>query len=655
MRKLQYCIFVKGLKGPLQTQFDTGSGSILDMERERRNTLDSDQSFFQRALLRVSNRFRKHRRNRAATVSEQSKSRRQQREQLNQEVLSKENGSTHEVERVSNDTSNAGGDLPNEASMKRGNEKVRSNSYGDFGSDPGRRPRVKGQNRSEVGTESVSSVQSSGIRTATPRRNLSSSAMPTGRTKISAGSVSGISSGSRGVSTCSDVFPEDDVSEPRDQRNAKLHGPPVAPPRSPISLGIFEFPDANGTLAEKESDYLNKKGLDMLTGRESPSPKISPGIVYRKKAEETSLLDEIDREIKRRTREEESIGNEPSTPLSQTSFDGPSQYDRYDNDEKEAYVMLRTTDLGPTVSTHPDVIEMGPVGAADNNLENSSAVLSIVKKPDGIPLPGVNSDPGVHSPNKVEHSESCANYQNVSEVVVGARGNVASKGRRNSSRRSSSKHLSDPLLTERLANLQQKWQGQGDNVASSLRELPHEEMTYVNVNGQNNNENESSYVNVGSEGPATRKPRKNKPAPLNINFDKYDDDDKIYHDVGPLMGGERSGSSEAVTYKNIGVGSYENLAGRPVRNRAYVNVPSPSQKNLLNYVLVGGSKGGLPSSSSRTNRSDSLNSLSSDKSQYSMIDEKATSLLQRTREQHWQRREEDGQAKLKKTKKSQGE
>ena len=651
------------MKDNLRNRSDTGSGLIIDMERERRHTLDSSseqQNFFQRALLRVSNRFRKHSRARAATMGAQKQTRQERLRQLNQASSSNGNGSSNEI--TKGDISQ----LPNDLNAQASNiaYKGRSNSHGDFSTEPGRQARVKAQSKNEPTQRSGTPLQNSNdAAIAGNKQGITNSSNPR-RLKSSVGSVSVVSTRSRGLSsTTSDVF-SDDGSEK--EAKPKQNGPPVAPPRSPVSLGIFTFPDLPDEKEEDEnSEYLNKEGIDELTGRTVTStPTDGSEVILRRKTDNSSLLDEIDHEIKRRTREEDM----PSTPLSYTSVDGPNSFDYYDNEEGENYVMLRTTDAGPTVD----------VECADSQIHSrkqSSEIGSVVKEPlvNEAPVANgnnriertveeeLNFDPGVHSPNKLENSGEEAAYQNVTQILEKQRENAAAKGRRNSARRSSSKHLSDPLLTERLGNIQQ-WHN--DNVASSLHELPHE-TNYVNYKENNGSGDKSSfYVNVSAGEGAVRKNRKKKPSPLNFNFEKYDDDEKIYHNVGPLVS-DRSGSSDGFgSYKNIGGGSYENVAGRSTsRDRAYVNVPSPSHKKavpMLNYVLVSSSKGSS-SHGYRGERSGSVNSVNSDKSDkvpYSYIDEKATSLLQRTREQHWQRRAEDGQAKLntpKKTKKSFGD
>lgn len=649
------------MKEALRDRADTGSGLIIDMGRERRHTMDSssDQNFFQRALLRVSNRFRKHSRARAATISKLSRQERVR--QLNQPSSS--NGLAGDADRRESQTLPKAdvSQLPIDLNKKLRSMgfKGRSNSHGEFYSEAGRQARVKAKGRNELMQRTTTPVQSKVEDAAALSRPLNTSISTSGRVKSSAGSASMISTRSRGLSsTTSDVF-TDDVDD-----NNKQSLPPVAPPRSPVSLGIFTFSDSPDGKDESEaSEYLNREGIDELTGRKATASTVDTSeVILRRRVDDSSLLDEIDREIKRRTREEDV----PSTPLSCTSINGPNSFDFYDNEEGQNYVLLRTTDTGPSVDvsntdhqtrSRKQSSDLGYVGNREPfPVANGNSECGRTLKQD------YNLDPGVHSPNKVEDSGEEAAYQNVSEIIGNRRDSAASKGHRNSTRRSSSKHLSDPLLTERLGNILQR---HNDNVASSLRELPHE-TNYVNFQGDKySQDNASSYVNFNAGGASERKLRKKKPSPLNINFEKYDDDENIYHIVGPLLNDNRSDSADGVNCKNTGVGSYENIAGRSAtrNNRAYVNVPSPTRKKfvpMLNYVLVSGPKGGS-SRTYRDEKSSSLNSVNSDKSdkvQYSFIDEKATSLLQRTREQHWQRRAEDGQAKLNtptKTKKSFGD
>ena len=663
---MNFSPFISGIKESLRNRSDTGSGFIIDMERERSHTLDSmsEQNFFQRALLRVSNRFRKHNRARAATVGSQKQVRQKERSQLlNQASSSKENGSTGEAE--------GGGtqavfkkdivELPSDLNKKSSITafKGRSNSHGDFGTE------YKARGKREL-------VQ----RTATPLRTNNDNVTvgdkqvnaTQGRLISSVGSASMVSTRSRGLSsTTSDVF-TDDIND--NECKTKQNGPPVAPPRSPASLGIFTFPDMpDGKDEGGDSEYLNREGIDKLTRRATASsPADGNEVIFRRRAEDFSLLDEIDREIKRRTREEDV----PSTPLSHTSVDGPNSFDFYDQEEDGNYVMLKTTDTGPTVDMSivdnqvhsrkqsSDVCrkQSAEASLAMGMLGNERSAAIGNHKPERIAEKEFNYDPGVHSPDRIKVLKEEAAYQNIAEVMMEGGENAATKGRRNSSRRSSSKHLSDPLLMERLRNIQQLHNG---TVASSLRELS-QETNYVNCQGRSDSGEKSSfYVNVNVGEAMARNNRKKKPSPLNINFEKYDDDDNIYHIVGSLAN-DRSGSSDGLgSYRNIGGGPFANDTGRITsRDRAYVNVPSQKGVPMLNYVLVSGSKGSS-SHMYRGERSDSLNSVHSDKSDkvpYSYIDEKATSLLQRTREQHWQRRAEDGQAKLntpKKSKKSFGD
>ena len=648
------------MKQSLNDESNSGSGFLLELEQGRRNTMDEgDQNVFQRALLRVSNRFRKHKRQRAATLGTQ-KPRRERLKELNQPSSSKGNGSMadHVDGRPSQDETAATIEqLPRDIETKHNPMayKPRSNSHGHFTSESTRQQsRAKAIKKPDpLEARPGTSAQIAAAKSVSPVKRPSSSTLTTRALKSSVGSASGLSTGSRGVSMCSDVF-DDDNNE--SSRQGKSNGPPVAPPRSPISLGIFEFPPETSESSAKEEnveerEYLNKKDLENIAMmRRTANETESSNVLLRKKAVETSLLEEIDREIKRRTRDGESNENSVSSPL---SVDMPYQFEAnaFDNDDSsEAYVMLRTDtslEIGNTQN-----------GFKPENQENRKEGYMLSN---GNHNPAndtdTNVDPGVHSPNYFS-TVSSQEYQNVSEVITENGVDAPPKGRRNSSRRSSSKHLSDPVVLERFAAAQQHFQD--PIVTGSLREI-----NYVNVKGKDEVADDGvTYVNVAGGGPAGRKLRKGKkPQPLNLNrsqihWDKYDDDDSIYHDVGPLMGNGKSGSSDGLgSYKNINVGSYENVSGRGSRDRAYVNVASPTHKKpgtMLNYVLVSGKTG----PKGAKNRTGSLNSVNSSKSDYSMIDERATSLLQKTREQHWQRREEDGQAQLntpRKSKKSLGD
>lgn len=663
--------FISGIKESLRNRSDTGSGIIIDMERERSRTLDSlsEQNFFQRTLLRVSNRFRKHSRARAATVGSKKQVRHKERSKpLNEASSSKENGSTSEADGggtqaiFKKDIAKLPSDLNKKSSITA--FKGRSTSHGDFGTE------YKGRGKKELIQRTVTPLRTNNDSVTVGDKQMSGNIPSQGRLISSVGSTSMVSTRSRGLSsTTSDVF-TDDIND--NECKAKQNGPPVAPPRSPVSLGIFAFPDmpdGKDGDGDGDSEYLNREGLDKLTRRATVStPTDGSEVIFRRRAEDFSLLDEIDREIKRRTREEDV----PSTPLSHSSVDGPNSFDFYDHEEDGNYVMLKTTDTGPSVDLSIAENQIHSRKLSNEVCRKQSAEASLQvgmvgnersatvgnHKPERIAEQELNFDPGVHSPNRMNALKEEAAYQNIDEVMMEEDENAAAKGRRNSSRRSSSKHLSDPLLMERLRNVQQFHNG---NVASSLRELSHETI-YVNCQGRSDSGEKSSfYVNVNVGEALARNNRKKKPSPLNINFEKYDDDDNIYHIVGSLAN-DRSGSSDGLgSYRNIGGGSYANDTGRGAsRDRAYVNVPSQKGVPMLNYVLVSGSKGSS-SHVYRGERSDSLNSVHSDKSDkvpYSYIDEKATSLLQRTREQHWQRRAEDGQAKLntpKKSKKSFGD
>jgi len=657
-----------GMNDSFRDRSDTVPELKVDMKRERRYTLDSlpEQSFFQRALLRVSNRFRKHHRSRAATMGSQKHVR--QQPQLQSQAASsasfKGNGSEligvgsqdvfkRDVQLLSDMNKNASG-----AAFQG-----RSNSHGNFSTEFGCPGRSKAQSKSEIVQRTTSPSQATTDSVIVGNKQVNTNVTNPGRQPHSVGSASMVSSRSRGLSsTTSDVF-TDDTNE--SECKTRQNGPPIAPPRSPVSLGIFSFPDMpDGGEADGDSDYLNKEGIDKLTGRSAGGTSTDASeVVLRRKAGNVSLLDEIDYEIKRRTREEDM----PSTPLSHTSLDGPRSFDFYDHEEGENYVMLRTTDAGPAVDTTdadtqiPSRKQSSEVcrkqSTSKDQIFNERSASAVNYNADRIAEQELNFDPGVHSPDRVKDGKEEATYQNITEVLMEQREFLAAAGRRNSSRRSSSKHLSDPLL-ERLGNAQQIHNG---GVASSLHELPHE-TAYINYQGQNDTRGKpSSYVNVNVVGASARNNRKKKPSPLNIDFGKYDDDENIYHVVSSLVT-DRSGSSDGLgSYRNISGGAYVNDSGRSSsRDRAYVNVPSQKTVPMLNYVLVSGGKGSS-SHSYRSERSASLNSVQSDKSDkvpYSYIDEKATSLLQRTREQHWQRRAEDGQANLntpKKTKKSFGD
>ena len=668
------------MKETLRSRTDTGSELILDMERERRHTLDplSEQNnFFQRALLRVSNRFRKHNRARAATVGSQKHGRHQEQSRpLHEPSSSKGNGSTSEPDGRENRAAFKRDiiRLPNDLNKKSSNTtlKGRSNSHGEFSTEFGRPARFKARVKTEQTVRTVTPLQTTSDIVTVGSKQANTNIPASGRLKSSVGSASMVSTRSRGLSsTASDVF-ADEINE--NECKVMQNGPPVAPPRSPVSLGIFDFPDMpEGKEDDRDPEYLNKEGIDKLTGRTTANiPADGNEVIFRRKVEDVSLLDEIDREIKRRTREDDV----PLTPLSHASFDGHNSFDFYDAEEEgQNYVMLRTTDTGPSVTTstvdnqihsrkqssevfRKQSTEPSVVIAKDQFTSERPVVVVGNRKTDETDRNEFNFDPGVHSPNRIKDSKEEAAYQNLAEVMMDIRENGGAGGRRNSSRRSSSKHLSDPLLSERLGNMQQ-WQNGG--VANSLRELS-QETNYVNYQGRSGSGEKSAfYVNVNIGGANAGNSRKKKPSPLNFNFEKYDDDDNIYHVVGSLVN-DRSGSSDGSgSYRNISGGSYVNETGRTAaRDRAYVNVPSQKTVPMLNYVLVSGSKGSS-SYGYRNERSASLNSVQSDKSDkvpYSYIDEKATSLLQRTREQHWQRRAEDGQAKLntpKKTKKSLGE
>eukprot|EP00794_Sanderia_malayensis_P007338 gene7338-8158_t len=641
------------MKEQLKNQLNPGSGLLLDLEQSRRYTASAvDQNVFQRAFLRVSNRFRRTKRGqreRAATSDTHVNERRERLKQLNQSSSSTEN---RPFVQDSIDGSDVVADdkvkqnitqLPSEMESQQNTMayKNRSNSHGEFKSQTRVKRKPEPINTKIPAAESLASSASN-----SPVKKIGSSMIPVNRAaKSSVGSVSGISNNSRAVSTSSEVFDED-VNDNKNSRQHKSSLPPIAPPRSPISLGIFEFPSKSNQdqreAAKDEREYLNKDDINEMAMRRGTEAESSAVSLRRKASEGTSLLEEIDKEIKRRTRDGEShdedeVNGDGVSSVAVISPKVPyqSSVDHSDDNEDsgEAYVFLRTTNLGPQYSVVQIDTETTTIKAS-NDVNKKLSTSS-------------NADPGVHSPSFEDKHETHSEYENLSTL----QSNDALKSRRNS-RRSSSKHLSDPIIIERFVNAQDQQQLQDNIVTGSLRELVHE-TNYVNVQGKDD-DTSAQYVNMAAGGPAERKLRKGKkPKPLNLNrspihWDKYDDDDSIYHDVGPLISNGKSGSVEAL--KSTSDGSYENISARPsARDRAYVNMPSPSHKKpatILNYVLVNGRTGPKAASNSKVNKMGSSNSVNSSKGEYSMIDEKATSLLQKTREQHWQRREEDAQAQL---------
>ena len=700
-----------------------GSSLLVDLDTAKRNP--TDPNFFQRCLLRVSNRIRKHKRERSRTYTGPKP---RTRKSNDQNVTVEENGATglsrkreqpagqKEKGNLSEFTS-----LPDEVDEKPKKWKIanRSSSFAHFGTDPGRARKYKeggpfqdsNKNNSfcQGGTPPLPSTPTKTVPTkpsTSSKHSMSSkpsvSSAAVKESSASVGSGSALSNISRGASVYSEVFDDEPVTSPAKGSSQQNQdgGPPVAPPRSPVSLGMFEFPSSHSGGVQVESSSTGKGGIP---SQENPkngnnnniestkrSTTSSEGEVRLRREGGLTLLEEIDKEVKRRTRELSSSST-PSPRSSPVQSPGrfskgrsspvPSPGDNSRGRSSPIASPSKTT-RGRSSTSSSSKVYIGAMGGArpkendstpvqvssptkklSSSFDHSETSRNSFDQMDGVVAKTGGSQWAGRERGSTENIRENEPYskKSVREAVTLRNHSSSSDGRkedgvmfrRSTSRRGSSKHLSDPLVLEHLNIAQDNMTG------GSMRELT-QAVNYVNVKGKNcyDDDNSGSYVNVSKDAKISQQPKKkSKPKPLNL-WEKYDDDDHaIYHHVGPLVnnGTTKSGSADCLSqYANLNnsAGSYENIGGRKVkRERPYINVPSPTSKtpSALNYVMFGGPKGSPTSLQAMSNspKAKSLPSASPDshKLDYTMIDEKATNLLSRTRNEHWQRREEDAQAK----------
>ncbi|XP_066932622.1 probable serine/threonine-protein kinase dyrk2 [Clytia hemisphaerica] len=228
-----------------------------------------------------------------------------------------------------------------------------------------------------------------------------------------------------------------------------------------------------------------------------------------------------------------------------------------------------------------------------------------------------------------------------------------------------SKHSSDPLCYD-------EWKkATGEGQAQSLQNFDAlDNLDYINVKNntiQKQDSHHGSYVNVSTSesgkpeiGGDLRNRRKHKPAPLNLGnkqtktykneFEKYDDDDSnIYHPFGGLDSADGSSSASSIISRRPG-GSYENMAGKSStpssnHNSDYLNLMSPanatksggsinSSKPSMDYAVLTGKMTSYSKSVSTSPIRGSARSPieKPNKSDYTLIDGKATDALNRARD-----------------------
>ena len=342
---------------------------------------------------------------------------------------------------------------------------------------------------------------------------------------------------------------------------------PTPPPRSPVSLGlepsVFEFPSTENLPNQ----------VDGTTGVDNKS--IDSGEFSLHSEDSAGLLQEIDCEVKRRTVHSEDLSD-------------------------DAFV---------TISSEPSPIPT-------NNIAFSKYR---------------HNEPVYGNIQSMRIGSDSSNLITVNSEVV----------RRRNARRGSGKHLSDPLLIDAWSAAT----GEGQP-ASSLQDFAFNPTDYVNVKGAHSDDDNGSYVNVSSDDPMGLR-KKSKPTPLRLRsyrneFEKYDDDDSsIYHAVG-AMDSDASHSSDCIRI-NQSDGSYENVnATRSSQSKHsdYLNLMSPAksknskQPSGLNYIMVGGRGNYLTKSTSPVRHQPKSPIETYNKSDYTRIDENATGALNRSMLEH---------------------
>ena len=253
-----------------------------------------------------------------------------------------------------------------------------------------------------------------------------------------------------------------------------------------------------------------------------------------------------------------------------------------------------------------------------------------------------SSNDDIHYLSKVDNNNTDHVYRNIGRAKIVNENTHSAQDihrREHTLRQGSAKHLSDPLSCE-------NWTAAtGDGkVVSSLQHLSAKPSDYINVIGTghvNSDDDNDSYVNVTS-GDTVVKPKKNKPAPIRLKsyrneFDKYDDEDnQIYHAVGAV---DADSSADSLIQRHQSNGSYENInAPTTLTKSDYLNLTSPPKtKQQLNYVMVSKLDSSSPSShSSKSNsaspvRKDQWSPIEPyDQTNYTRIDQAATDALTRS-------------------------
>lgn len=321
---------------------------------------------------------------------------------------------------------------------------------------------------------------------------------------------------------------------------------------------------------------------------------------------------------------------------------------------------LQPDDIEATKFQFPSVEKLNDsTDGTEETANGSSGLLAEIDsqiETDALDDPFASSNDDIHYSSEVvdNNNTSCDHvYGNIgiAKVVNENTLSVQDIHRREHSRRpGSAKHLSDPLSCEHWTA------ATGDGkVVSSLQHLSDKPSDYINVMGPgnvNSDDDNDSYVNVTS-GDAAVKPKKNKPAPIRLTsyrneFDKYDDEDnQIYHAVGAV---DAVSSADSLVHRHQSSGSYENVnAPTTLTNTKsdYLNLMSPPKtKPQLNYVMVSKLEGSSPGShSSKSNsaspvRKEQWPAIETyDQTNYTRIDQTATNALTKSMQQQRQLRD----------------
>ena len=384
---------------------------------------------------------------------------------------------------------------------------------------------------------------------------------------------------------------------------------PTPPPRSPVSLGltVFEFPSSESLRTQESSKTADDNDSVSVVTRGSDTTSLSLNVV------------EEDQEYINLN------GKGASDDGSVEDIPPPTPPPKY-TDKSLALPPLPTEQKQ---HDHNDKVSV-------NNEPVYGNIDTATRKPMAIQHLRVNNEDHPHS--EVMRRRNFARARSDSD---------------------SDKHLSDPLLLENFIRAT----GEGSHLLGQISSLkPKQHLTptdYVNIHGKpgsnslgkpttraNDDEHHGSYVNVAGAGPSEIK-RKNKPAPLAFpqnfrnDFEKYDDEDTgIYHDFP----GSSDSAPNTDSYENV---NQNRMAASGIKSE-YSNLMSPkSQKTStgsLNYVLVGNAvrpKGFLPEQTSPVSKSPAHPKTEQYiKSDYTMIDENLTEALQQSKLQLQKQREE---------------